>query len=187
MAHFEGHSNQFGAAVGGRIGWVCHAVRYAGVAYAGWALWLSLRFWFGDVLGRVVRYRIGQEIGDISTAQIALGLSVSMVGWLILAGTVYAGWRLMGEYLAGRVFSVAAAAWLSRVGLFGLAALAFDIVARPVVLMIAVGRFSFDIAGRAAFVQPNDLLTTVFLLAFVALGHVFHSAAELAEDHARIV
>jgi len=36
-------------------------------------------------------------------------------------------------------------------------------------------------------VIPADLLRVLFCLYFLGLGHIFKAAAEIAEDHARIV
>jgi hypothetical protein len=172
-----------------QIGWICHVVRWAAVGYALWVLWMVVLFWSdAGLVMRVFQHRtLGMALTEPSLMQRMSGLAVSFANWLLMAAAVYAVWRLMAEYLAGRIFQPAAAVWLRRIGLFGLAALIFDIVARPLTAMIVSAHMPDGQRFTNIFFQPPDLLNAMFLLAFVALAQIFKSAAELADDHARIV
>ena len=48
-------------------------------------------------------------------------------------------WRLVGTYLAGRVFTVDAALWLHRTGIAGVVAIVVNILARAAAASIIVG------------------------------------------------
>lgn len=171
-----------------RIGWICHVVRWASVFYALWVFWLIGRFWSdADFVRRVYAFRTKLPLTEPELWQRAIGFLLTAFDWLFVVAAIYAVWRLMGEYLEGRIFNATAALWLRRIGFFGLIALVIDIALRPVLS----GIMSLHLPAGARFIAldftPNDLLNTLFLLAFVALAHIFKSAAELAEDHASIV
>lgn len=175
-------------ALRGRIGWICQLVRYASVAYAAWVLALIAMFWMdGDKVRRLHSFLTKAQLTEAPPLNRALGFALGFIDWLFVAAAVYAVWRLMGEYLKGRIFEPAAATWLRRIGTFGLGAMAVDIALRP--LMTAVSSLHMPEGMRfiAIHFQPNDLLNVLFLSAFIALAHIFKSAAELADDHAQIV
>lgn len=163
-------------------------MRYAALAYALWVLSLLVMFWSDAAfVARVHSFWAKMPLTEASVWQRVAGFALSFVDWLLLAAAVCAVWELMGAYLEGRIFSPDAAKWLRRIGLFGLAALALDIVLRPVMTAISSMHMPEGMRVVALHFQPNDLLNTLFLLAFVALGHIFKSAADLADDHAQIV
>lgn len=171
-----------------RIGWICHIVRWASVFYAGWVLWLIGRYWSdGDLVRRVYAFRTNLPLTEPELWQRMIGLALQSLDWLLVALAIYAVWRMMGEYLNGRIFDKSAAFWMRRIGVFGLLAIAVDILLRP----LLSGIMSLHMPEGARFiameVNPNDLLNTLFLLAIVALAHIFTSAADLADDHASIV
>ena len=119
--------------------------------------------------------------------QRAAGYGINALDWLLVVAAIFAVWQLMGEYLRGRIFCPAAAIWMRRIGIFGSAAMVLDILCRPLTSAIMSLHMPEGARFIAVTVQPNDLLILLFLLAFVALAHIFKSAAELAEDHAQIV
>lgn len=171
-----------------RIGWICHLVRWLSAFYAIWILWLLGRFWSdGDMVRRVFAFRTKLPLTEPEGWQRMLGFWTSILDWLLVVAAIYAVWRLMAEYLEGRIFHPGAAFWLRRVGSFGVAALVVDILLRP----LQSGLMSLHMPEGARFIaidfMPNDLLNLLFLMAFIALAHIFKSAAELADDHAGIV
>ena len=171
-----------------RIGWICQIVRFASMLYAGWVLFLIAQFWLdGDRVRRAHSYLTKMQLTEPQAWQRAIGFSLQFVDWLCVVAAIYAVWRLMGTYLEGRIFTPEAADWLRRVGLFGLGAMALDIALRPVVTAISSLHMPEGMRFVAIHFQPNDLLNTLFLLAFIALAHIFKSAAELADDHAQII
>jgi hypothetical protein len=89
--------------------------------------------------------------------------------------------------LAGRVFTVDAAALLRRVAVFGLAAQVADMAAHPLVSAIVTMHLPVGQRAIAFTANPTDLMVLLVLSAILALAHIFHAAAEMADDHARIV
>ena len=171
-----------------RIGWICQLVRWLSVFYAGWIFWLIGWFWSdGERVRRAYAFKTKLTLTEPEFWQRAIGYGLNIIDWLLVVAAIYAVWQLMGEYLKGRIFQPGPSLWLRRIGTFGLAAMAVDILFRP----ILSGVMSLHMPQGARFIaiefQPNDLLNIMFLLAFVALAHIFKSAAELADDHAQIV
>lgn len=175
-------------ALRGRIGWICQLVRYASVAYAGWILVLLVMFWAdAATVVRVHSFWARMPLTEPHGWQRLLGFLLSFVDWLLIAAAIHAVWRLMGEYLKGHIFAPEAAIWLRRIGTFGLGALALDILLRPVMTALSSMHMPDGMRFVAIHFQPNDLLNVLFLTAFIALAHIFKSAAELADEHAQIV
>ena len=171
-----------------RISLLCQLVRWGAVAYAGWTLFGIVAYWTDP--SRVARHWSAWLHADVPAPlpwQQATGFAIHFALWLALAAAVWSVWRLFSAYLDGRVFTAEAALWLRRVGLFGLAAQFGDMLARPLVSMVVTATHLDGARLVSVFAQPPDLLNAVFLLGFVALAHVFKAAAEIADDHARIV
>jgi hypothetical protein len=176
------------AALRGRIGWLCHLIRLAATAYAGWVL-ISLVIYWTDPAR--VRHHYSQwlkiEIGEVGGWQLAAGFALHFLIWCATAAAAYSVWRLFSGYLAGRIFTPDAATWLSRIATFGLAAQLADIVTRPLISMIVTAHRPPGGRIVSLFANPPDLLIILFLAGFLALAHVFRTAAEIADDHRQIV
>lgn len=171
-----------------KIGWLCQVVRWASCFYAAWVFWLIGRFWSdAEMVRRVYAFQTQMPLTEPQGWQRALGYGVNAVIWLVVVAAIFAVWQLMGEYLKGRIFEPSAAIWMRRIGSFGLLAMALDVITRP----LLSGLMSLHMPQGARFIslsfQPHDLLIVLFLLAFVALAHIFKTAAELAVDHAQII
>jgi hypothetical protein len=112
-------------------------------------------------------------------------------GLLLTAAVFYCIWRLMGVYVTGRIFTVAAAVWMRRAGAFGLAGVLASILWRRLLLVVFTGHLHLApgdlLFALGNLVIPADLLRILFCLYVLALGQIFKAAAEIAEDHARIV
>ncbi|HEY2533114.1 MAG TPA: DUF2975 domain-containing protein [Xanthobacteraceae bacterium] len=121
-----------------------------------------------------------------------LGAIVLAMGSLLLTAAVfYCIWRLMGVYVRGRIFAVAAAVWMRRAGALGLGGSLASILWRRLQLLVFSGHLH-PTPGDLLFalgnlVTPADLLRVLFCLYVLALGQIFKAAAEIAEDNARIV
>ncbi len=176
------------AALRARIGTLCHALRLAGPAYAGWVLYnLTVHWSDAHGVGLGWSHFLKRELGDIPAGQRVAGFCLHFVVWIFVALACLELWRLFTTFLNGRVFTAEAAGHLRRMAIFGLAAEFADVVSRPLISMIVTAHMPEGSRMVSVFLQPPDLLNVMFLVGFLALGHVFKAAAEIAEDHAAIV
>ena len=170
-----------------RIGWICHGIRIAAVAWLGWIVVMTLIFWTNKaaVLENYGRW-FSADFSAVSDARYATAFAVVLMSVATTVPVAICIWQLAGTYLAGRVFTIDAAVWLRRTGISGVAAIALSIVARCVVASIIAGQ-PMLIPPRGSFILPQDLLHLIFALFVLALAHIFKAAAEMADDHAQIV
>jgi hypothetical protein len=170
-----------------RIGWICHGLRIAAVVWIGWATVMNLVYWSHKAaLLKTYGQRLGLDIGDVSNARYSATLALVLLacgGGLAVTVCI---WKLVGTYLAGRVFTVDAAIWLRRTGIAGIVAVGIDVVARFLVTAILSGQL-MPVPSWGFFVLPQDLLHLIFAIFVLALAHIFKAAAEMADDHAQIV
>jgi hypothetical protein len=177
-------------ALRGRIGWICHAIRVAALLYAVWLLYVIATLWtnvsrvesgYGRLLNR--------DLSGVSSWQLGAALGVSFTIWLVTAAACYSAWGLFTDYLRGSILTVAASGLLYRTAIFGVIAKLLDIAARPLISLILTWHFpqGQNLRAFSLFFQPNDLLTLLLLLAFLALAYVQHTAAEIACEHQQIV
>jgi hypothetical protein len=88
-----------------RIGWICHALRLAAIAYCLWVLWVHAQFWTDERLV-VSRFgHLGVDAAGVGATQRIEAFCVSFVIWLLLAAACYSAWSLCSTYLAGRIFT----------------------------------------------------------------------------------
>jgi Protein of unknown function (DUF2975) len=181
-------SSSAGGQLRERIGMLCHAIRLAAAAYALWVL-VTLALYWSDALAvqRSMGRFAGAELSGIQVWQLAAGFAVHFVIWAFTAAACYAVWQLFSGYLAGRIFTLDAALWLRRIGVFGLISQIGDMVTRPLIVMIASAHLPPGSRMAGFFTNPSDLLNILFLTGFIALAHVFRAATEIAEEHAQIV
>lgn len=171
-----------------RIGWICHAIRIAALAYAGWIFIVLIVFWSSDA-------RVADHFGRLSSMAVAGtgagqrlgGFAVGFVVWSMVAAACFSLWRLFGLYLTGRIFTIDSALWLRRIALFGLAALIIDVAARPLVSAIVSAHLPSGQRFVTVYFLPNDLLNGLFLVSLLALAHIFKTAAAIADDNRQIV
>ncbi len=170
-----------------RIGWICHGIRIAAAAWLGWMVVMTLISW-SDKAAVLKAYGnwFSTDFSAVSNARYAAAFAVVLMTLLTAVPVAVCIWQLAGTYLAGRVFTVDAAVWLRRAGIFGVVAIIFSIVARAVVASIIAGQLVL-IPPRGFFVLPQDVLYLIFALLVLALAHIFKAAAEMADDHAQIV
>ena len=176
------------AALRRRIALVCHAVRWLTVGYLLFVAWGLYDHWSNaDRVQRVFKGFYKVDISGAAPWQWRAGEAVSVLDWLVLAVLCWHVWRLFGRYLQGDIFSVGSAALLRRIGALGLVTVAFDFAMRPVTVMLMTAHVADTGPARHAFVRTEDVLYVVISLVFVALGMIYRSAAELAEENAQIV
>jgi hypothetical protein len=178
-----------------RISWLCHLIRVTALLWAGWILvgivwgWWNRTDTTAKIADNLGRY-LSADLTALSNPQVMATFAGALVLWLFDAAIVYCVWQLFGTYLQGRIFTVDAAVWLRRLGITLLAALLAEIIWRPLSLIIPIGHAHVPVAtvllsGQALI--PFDLLRVLFCVFVVMLGQIFKTAAEIADDHARIV
>src|SRR5215472_8855327 len=168
-----------------RIGWLCHLTR---VAAAGWAAWLLVvQVWTWSNPAKIANdlgHYMNADLGAINGSEAALAFGASIVAWIAAAAVAYCIWRLFGAYLSGRIFSAEAAAWMQRIGVAGLIAVLVSIVVRRINWLILTSHADLALSARmfTQFVVPIDLLQVLFCLFVLAIGRVFKTAVQIADD-----
>src|SRR5262245_30122631 len=129
------------------------------------------------------------DLGAATSSQVAWGFVAHVAAWIPGAAVAYCIWRLFDGYLRGRIFTGDAAAWLKRIGIAGLITVGVGIVARRIDWLILTSHVELPLSTRlfTQFVVPSDLLGVLFSLFVLAIGHVFKTAVQIADDNAGIV
>jgi Protein of unknown function (DUF2975) len=170
-----------------RIGWICHGLRIAAVAWLGWMAVMTVVAWSDKaaILEAYGRW-FSADFTAVSDGRYAAALAVVLMSLATAVPVAVCIWQLAGTYLAGRVFTVDAAVWLRRAGISGVVAIILSILARAAVASIIAAQ-PVLIPPRGFFVLPQDILHLIFALFVLAFAHIFKAAAEMADDHAQIV
>jgi len=188
----EAHSSTFGATsartdLRSRIAWICQALRISAAIWVIWQVLLVTIHWSDKAQVTQNYEQLFSTVLLVSTARYAVAVAVVMVSMATVVAIAFCIWRLAGTYLAGSVFTVDAALWLHRTGIAGLIGLVVSVIARVAVASILTGQL-LPISPRGFFyLLPQDLLHLIFVIFVLALAHIFKAAAEMADDHARIV
>jgi hypothetical protein len=168
-----------------KIGWICHILRLATVAFAAWVLYLVLAVWFdADRLRQALDHL---NVSVLDPWQRWTGLSIDLSLWATASIACYCGWRLFSTYLEGRIFSIEAARWMQRAALWGIITQIMSIALRPLYTLVLTARLPQAQQQVHLDLQPNDLLTLILLLGLVALAHIQRTGAEIAAEQAQII
>jgi hypothetical protein len=171
-----------------RIARLCRMLRIAAVLYAVWGLIGILVLWNDPAsVGTAWNARLRIDVGVVPGPQRLAGLTVCLVTWGFVATACLHLWWLTSEFLAGRIFTLDAAALLRRTALAGLAAGISDILFRPLIFVLMTLHMPPGQRQVGLFLMPSDLLDLMLLAGFLALAEVFRAAAEIADDNAQIV
>lgn len=170
-----------------RIGSMCHLIRAAGAIWFAWAAILSLSKWstMEAVTNSWGRY-LHLDLSQLPAAHYAAACAVVAADIAISGLVVVFLWRLFGRYLRGDIFSLDAVAQMRALGWTGVAAVAADTIARPLVKTILTAHLANPPAA-ALWAEPNDMLHLVMALFIVALAHVFKTGVEIAEDNRQFI
>ena len=171
-----------------KIGWLCQLVRFTALAYAGWVLYQIVTLWLDRAM--VIRHYGNWYRADLSLLsdwQRLAGFLVHLGIWLLVAAACCAVWKLFSGYLNGRIFTPDAAMQLRLLGIFGLSAEILDLATRPLISTLLTLHLPAGSRIVAITTNPNDLLNILFLIGFLALAHIYKSAADIAEDNEQIV
>ena len=173
-----------------RIGWLCHLIRAMTIGWVGWTLLASVWRWSdrATLLGNAGHY-LNADLSGTTQAEYVWAAIVSVGNWMPLAAAGYCMWRLCGTYLDGRIFTVDAALWMRRLGIAGLVIQLYAIVGRRIIWWILTSHGNVPLGTRlyTEVINPVDLSTILFFLFVIAIAHIFKTAAEIADDNARIV
>lgn len=171
-----------------QIGWLCQSVRFFAAAYAIWVPFSVIALWLDrDQVAKRYGSWLHADLSGISDWQIFAGFSLHAVICIFVVGASYSTWRLFSGFLAGDVFTSGAAALLRKIALFGLIAEGLDILQRPLMAMIVSAHLPPGQRMIGIAVNQNDVAFLMFLSAFLALGHIFKKAAEIAAENESIV
>ncbi|HKD28927.1 MAG TPA: DUF2975 domain-containing protein [Xanthobacteraceae bacterium] len=173
-----------------RIAWLCHLTRAAAAGWAAWVLIAVVWTWSDPAkIVSTVGHYLNTELGMISPFEFIWAFGVNVAIWIPDAAVAYCIWRLFGTYLDGHIFTADAAAWMQRTGVTGLIAVLASIVGRRIDWLILTSHAELPLSTRlfTQFVVPVDLLQVLFCLFLLAIGHVFRTAVQIANDHASIV
>lgn len=173
-----------------RIAWLCHLTRVTAAGWVAWALFTLVWTWSDPVkLASNVGHYLNADLGVISSSEFAWACGMQIAVWVADAAVAYCIWELFGTYLRGRIFTGDAAARLLRLGVAGLIAVLVSIVGRRIDWLILTSHAALPLRTRlfTQLVIPLDLLKVLFCLFVLAIGHVFRTAVQLADDYASIV
>ncbi|GLH78233.1 hypothetical protein SSBR45G_31420 [Bradyrhizobium sp. SSBR45G] len=175
-----------------RIKWLCRSIQLAAAVWSVWVpgsfLWRWLPIDPAGLIGPL-GYALKTDMSGLSATQVEWFLALTLVVWIPDLAVGFCIWRLFGTYLQGRIFAADAAIWMRRVGVSGLAAVAADVMVRKIGLFVLTSHVQLPLSTLLTFqtIVPGDLLRILFSLFVTALALIFKAAAELADDHARIV
>jgi len=170
-----------------RVAPLCHAIRWSAVAWGLWVTSAGLMLYASpnrvtDHYGRALKV----DLGHLPASGYLMALTIIVLDLALAWLVVVFVWRLFGRYLRGEIFSHGAVAEMWRGGWSAVAAVAADIVARP--LLAYVLTLHLDESQRHHFwTTPNDLLHLLMALFIVALAHIFRTGVEIANDNRQIV
>ena len=171
-----------------KIAFVSQLVRWLTVGYALFAAWGIYDHWSQPERVRALFLALYKfDITGAAPWQWRAAQAVMALDWLVLAWLCWHIWRLFGRYLAGDIFTSASAALLKRIGLLGLLTVVVDFALRPVGIFIMGAHLADRSAARHAFVRTEDVLYILISLVIVALGVIYRSAAEIADENAQII
>jgi hypothetical protein len=178
------------AALRAKIAWLCHLARAAAIGWAVWALIAMMWVWLDPAkIAEMLGHYLNADLGVVSPSQVAWGVAAQLAAWIPMAAVAYCIARLFGTYLGGSIFTVDATAWLLRIGIAGLIAVAVSVVARRIEWLVLTSHAGLPFSTRffTQFFVPNDLLDVLFSLFVLALGRVFKVAVQIADDNDSIV
>jgi len=170
-----------------KIGWICQAVRIAGVVWLLWGIAQSLWVWTrrADFIDKALK-NYGIDPATISDFNYWLAYSPVLVTIAFDAFMVSRLWLLVRGYLKGDIFSVEAACRLRTVALAGFAATAVSAIARPMQFAL----MSPTLLTRLSpwqLILPETLLYALICGFLLALAAIFKAGAEVAEENRQFV
>lgn len=170
------------------IHFLCHAIRWAALAWIAWAV-LNVMAQWSDREGIVRNYgrMLGLDLNAMPDANYLAAAGIICLDVAITAFIVIFVWRLFAHYLNGDIFTRGAADEMRNVGFAALAAVAADILARPAIVALMTQHLDRGHPAFKVWAQPNDALHLLMAAFVVVIAHIFKAGVDLAEDHRQIV
>lgn len=170
-----------------RIGAMCHIIRAAAVIWFAWTATQSISHWLTlDAVKNTWGRYLSVDLSALPFSHHMTAFAITLANLTIAAFVVVCLWRLFSHYLRGSIFSLEAVMQMRALGWTGVAAIAADLVARPLIKAILTAHLS-DSPRFAVWAEPNDMLHLVMALFIVALAHVFKTGVEIAEDNRQFI
>lgn len=170
-----------------RIAWLCHAIRWSALVWAGWATAMTLTtFASVDQVANHYGRFFGLDLTNLPMSGYVLALLIVVLDIFLVWLVVVFIWRLFGHYLRADIFSHAAVDEMWRCGWAGVAAVVGDIIARPA-LAYALTQHLSSSQRYHFWTFPNDLLHLMLALFVVALAFIFRTGVEIADENRQIV
>ena len=170
-----------------RVAPLCHVIRWCAVA---WGLWATvivfMVFAVPDRVAENYGRALNVDLGQLPTSGYVLALAIIVLDLALAWLVVFFVWRLFGHYLKGDIFSHAAVAEMWRGGWAGVAVVAFDLVARPLIAYVLTQHLA-ESQRLHFWTSPDDLLHLMLALFIVALARIFRAGVEIADDNRQIV
>lgn len=175
------------AAATQRIGMMCHIIRAAAVIWFAWAAIRSISHWvtLGALKNSWGRY-LNADLSALPFSHHMAAFAITLANLTIAAFVLVFIWRLFGHYLRGSIFSLESVAQMRALGWTGVAAVAADLIARPLIKAVLTAHLP-NPPPFAVWAEPNDMLHLVMALFIVALAHVFKTGVEIAEDNRQFI
>ncbi len=170
-----------------RVAPLCHAIRLSAVIWIVWASAATLSVFASkaQVVEHYGRF-LQVDLADLPTSGYVMALAVILLDLAVAWLPVWFVWRLLGHYLRGDIFSLAAVKEMRRCGWSGVVAVVTDIAARPL-LAYALTLHLSESERHHFWTNPNDILLLLLGLFIVAFAHIFRAGVEIAEDNRQIV
>lgn len=170
-----------------RVAPLCHAIRFAALA---WIIWASLVTFSVFASKTSVAEHYGKvlhvDLSGLTMSGYGLALAIVLIDLAIAWMIVVFIWRLFGHYLRGEIFTHSAVEEMWRGGWTAVGAVAVDIVARPLVAYALTWHLNESLR-HYFWTSPEDLLHLLLALFIVALAHIFRAGVDIADDHRQIV
>jgi Protein of unknown function (DUF2975) len=171
-----------------KVAGLCHLIRWASLAWIGWALAIILQKWTNiEVLKQTWGRYLNLDLTALPASHHAFAFAVVLFDWAIAALLVVFVWRLFGCYLRGSIFTAEAVTEMRNIGYAGVASVAADMIARPLIQVLLSWHLGAGARSFTFWAEPNDVLHILMALFVVALAHIFKAGVEIADDHRQII
>jgi len=171
-----------------RVAGLCHLIRWVAAGWTAWSLAMIVKNWSDiEVLKRTWGHHLQLDLTALPALHYAAAFGIVLGDWAVSAVVVLFVWRLFGCYLRGSIFTAEAAGEMRNLGIAGVAAVAADVVVRPLIAILLSWRLGGGAFNAAFWIEPNDVLHMLMALFVAAVAHILKVGAEIADDNQQIV
>ncbi|MEI6571966.1 MAG: DUF2975 domain-containing protein [Alphaproteobacteria bacterium] len=171
-----------------RINLVASILQIFAVIWIGVVIWQITAFWsdHAAVVGNFGR-RLHVDLSALSSEHYIAAVALVAVDVALTALVALQIGRLASIYRRGEVFTENAAIGLQRLALYGVIALAGDLLARHVVVLVLTAHLANGPIFGGLWITSQDFLYGIMILFIFMLASVFRAAAQMAEEQAAII